>query len=112
MVKHINIFWLEELFVISQPFWQEIPLVLHHDKDGAFLHLLFRFVAGFEPFPRRLEFSKVVFILGDCASPPLELHGGWGWATLFVFEWMVFAERLSGLAGKELSSVVLVSFRR
>ena len=69
-------------------------------------------MAGFESFARRLEFSKVVFILGDCASPPLELHGGWGWATFFVFKGVVGCEGLSGFTGEELASVVLVSFRR
>ena len=68
-------------------------------------------MAGFEPFPRRFELAEVCFVLGDCASPPLELHRGWGWATLFVFEWMVLAERLSGLTAEEFSSIVLVSRR-
>ena len=69
-------------------------------------------MAGFEPFPRRFELAEVCFVLGDCTSPPLELHGGWGWATFFVFKWVVGCEGLSGLTGEEFASVVLVSFGR
>ena len=66
-------------------------------------------MAGFESFPRRLELAEVCFVLGDRASPPLELHGGWGWATFFVFKGVVGREGLSGLTGEELASIVLVS---
>lgn len=66
-------------------------------------------MAGFKPFPRRFEFTEVGFVLGDCAAPPLELHGGWGWATFFVFKGVVGRKGLSGFTGEELASVVLVS---
>jgi hypothetical protein len=72
-------------------------------------HLLFRFVAGFEPFPEGFEFLEIFLVLGDFGCPSLKLHGGGCRRSVLVFERVSSRQGLGGFSVDELGSIVLIA---